>query len=136
MKAFVYGSLKKNFGNHVLLQTSNYLGEGTTLNPQYSMVNLGSFPGVYQNGNGYIRGEVYEINQSTLARLDLLEGEGNFYSRRKTDVKIGNEIHECYMYVLLRNYSYMNENRKEIPHKNECVYSWKKDYQILIENSL
>ena len=136
MKVFVYGSLKKNFGNHVLLQNSKYLGEGVTLKPQYSMVNLGSFPGVYINGSGYIRGEAYEIDQPTLVRLDILEGEGNFYSRRKVDIKVGDDIHECYMYVLLRNYAYPDTEHKQILNKNECVYLWKKDYQILIENTL
>jgi len=136
MKVFVYGSLKKNFGNHVLLQYSEFIGEGITCDPQFTMVNLGSFPGVVQNGNGYIRGEVYQINQPTLTRLDILEGEGNFYSRRKINVNIDNEIHECFIYVLIRNYSFVESIKNEKSYKDGTVFSWKKDYQILVENSI
>lgn len=136
MKVFVYGSLKKNFGNHVLLQYSNFIGEGVTCDSKFTMVNLGSFPGVLLNGNGYIRGELYEVNQSTLVRLDILEGEGNFYSRKTINVKVGNEIHECFIYVLLRNYSFFESSKNEDTYQNECIFSWRKDYQILVENSL
>lgn len=135
MKVFVYGSLKKNFGNHVLLQHSNFIGEGITNEPQFTMVNLGSFPGVLIDGNGYISGEVYEINQPTLVRLDILEGEGNFYSRRKINVKVNNEIHECFIYVLLRNYSFFESTKEHKSYQDECIFTWRKDYQILVENS-
>ena len=87
-KVFVYGSLKKGYGNHRLLTTSKLLGEHTT-EPAYSMFSMGSFPFVETNGETGIKGEVYEVNEDVFSTLDILEGYPTFYDRKYIDTPYG-----------------------------------------------
>ena len=74
MKVFVYGTLRKGFGNHSLLYNANFVGKATIKAAMYSM---GYVPYVslqtYEE-NDLVHGEVYEIDKDTLKRLDRLEG--------------------------------------------------------------
>lgn len=78
-RVFVYGSLLSGLHNHPVLGGSRLVGEGEISG--YTMANLGSFPGVAKGGKGSVVGEVYEVNATTLARLDRLEGHPSFYRR-------------------------------------------------------
>ena len=80
MRVAVYGSLRKGFGNHGLLEDSIYVGEGIT-EARYTMLHLGGFPGVVKKGNTSITVELYDVDDETLRRLDRLEGHPNFYER-------------------------------------------------------
>ena len=84
-RVFCYGSLKRGFGNHRLLDTSTFVGEAIT-EARYTMIPLGFFPGVIQSGNTSIRGELYDVDEVTLRRLDRLEGHPTFYQRQEIDV--------------------------------------------------
>jgi len=44
-------------------------------------VNLGSFPGLLEGGGTGVLGEVYEVDDTTLAAIDRLEGHPRFYER-------------------------------------------------------
>jgi gamma-glutamylcyclotransferase (GGCT)/AIG2-like uncharacterized protein YtfP len=83
-KVFVYGSLKKGFGNHSLLTDSHYLGP---------------YPGVV-SGEGIIHGELYEVDDTTFSRLDRLEGYPSFYGREETPINIGEDQVIAWMYTL------------------------------------
>ncbi|TXH08130.1 MAG: gamma-glutamylcyclotransferase [Spirochaetes bacterium] len=80
-KLFVYGSLKRGFGNHRFLSESTFLATTTTADPAYSMLSLGAFPAVVDGGVDMIQGELYEVDDNTLAQIDMLEGNGRFYER-------------------------------------------------------
>jgi len=74
-KVFVYGSLLSGFSNHGLLKTATFLGPAKT--PKgFAMLDLGYFPGVIPSDihETPIFGEVYEVDDETLQRLDRLEG--------------------------------------------------------------
>ena len=75
-----YGSLRKGFGNHGLLDDSIYAGDAIT-EARYTMLHLGGFPGVVKKGNTSITVELYDVNEETLKRLDKLEGHPTFYER-------------------------------------------------------
>jgi group I intron endonuclease len=70
---FVYGTLRKNNGNHRLIENADFLGEHAT-EPIYNMYSLGGFPALKLNGNTSIKGEVYAVNASEAMRVDSLEG--------------------------------------------------------------
>jgi gamma-glutamylcyclotransferase (GGCT)/AIG2-like uncharacterized protein YtfP len=95
-KVLVYGSLKKGFGNHPILRDSEYLGEAQTLDSKYSMISLGGFPGLI-DGNHRIEGELYEVDEDTFHRLDMLEGNGSFYQRYEVETSSG----VAWMYSLI-----------------------------------
>jgi gamma-glutamylaminecyclotransferase len=82
MKIFVYGTLKKGFGNHRLIKEARFLGESFIKGTMYSM---GAFPGVVLKGDNNIKGEVYEVDEGQLFSMDRLEGHPNFY--RRTPIK-------------------------------------------------
>lgn len=79
MKVFVYGTLKRGFHNHRLLAGTKYIGTDFI---RGTLINFG-LPGVIA-GERAVEGEIYEVDDATLARLDLLEGHPNFYERKTT----------------------------------------------------
>ncbi|TLD70148.1 gamma-glutamylcyclotransferase [Phragmitibacter flavus] len=75
---FVYGTLKRGLENGHYLTGQKFLGEART-QPLYRMASFGGYPGMYpvsesESENGLaIHGEVWSIDETTRARLDLLE---------------------------------------------------------------
>jgi len=74
---FVYGTLKRGYGNNRILQqspTAKFIEEGVT-KPEYNLYHLGGFPGVTENGETAVQGEIWEVSDDyTKRRLDMLEG--------------------------------------------------------------
>ncbi|HQM27674.1 MAG TPA: gamma-glutamylcyclotransferase [Syntrophorhabdus sp.] len=92
-KVFVYGTLRKGMGNHRLLEGSGFLGMGETV-AQYGMYVLpGRIPYVKRRSGmkAVIVGEVYEVDEDTLRRIDRLEGHPDFYRRRLVPVMLNTE---------------------------------------------
>lgn len=97
----VYGSLKNGFHNHPIIEKSNYLGTFNT-EPIFSLYNLGSYPGLKQNGNTSVIMEVYEVDDQTANSVDLLEGYNpnrvsTFYDKIQIETPYG--IASTYIYV-------------------------------------
>lgn len=88
MKVAVYGSLRQGFGNHQLLQDSEFLGTMITQN-EWTMYSLGGFPGIVPKGEISILTEVYEVNDEIFQRLDRLEGYPEFYNRQEIETPYG-----------------------------------------------
>lgn len=105
MYAFVYGSLKRGFGNHRLLEGSEFIGEAR-LSRCGAMYSLGGFPAVtLGNRVSPIHGEVYRIDEDTLESLDILEGHPRFYQRTTVTVLMEDDIAdvehiEAYVYLM------------------------------------
>lgn len=97
---FVYGSLMRGFGNHGLLESSAFISEATA--EGLRLYTLGAFPAVLSgdDGDSPVRGEVYSVDDETLARLDRLEGHPNFYRRERKEVWVENynAYLPCYYY--------------------------------------
>lgn len=87
VRVLVYGTLKKDHGNHGLIEAANgeFLGRDSVTG-HFKMVNFGTIPAVVptsDNDTQVVRGELYAIDEEGLAALDMLEGHPNFYRRRK-----------------------------------------------------
>lgn len=96
IKVMVYGSLKKGFGNHDRhLSGAKFLGTCETL-PQYSLISLGSYPGVLKGGETMIQGELYEVTPKEFEGLDRLEGHPNYYKREVIETSEG----DAWIYLL------------------------------------
>ena len=86
----VYGTLKKGFSNSHLLNSADFIGDGKTAN-KYIMHGTG-IPYMHPQtdntrGNNNVV-EVYQVTDSTLKRLDILEGHPNHYERKETPIKM------------------------------------------------
>lgn len=94
-RVIVYGTLKKGFSNHRLLQTSKFLGKALTKN-KYKMTRSG-IPFVNEDiPETQITGEVYEVDPENMPSLDRLEGyrgnrENSFYYRKAIPVILENK---------------------------------------------
>jgi gamma-glutamylcyclotransferase (GGCT)/AIG2-like uncharacterized protein YtfP len=95
----VYGTLRKGYGNHRLLNNEHCRLLGTTTTPaSMKMVSLGGFPGVIPNaGTQEVVVEIYEVNSADVEqRLDWLEGYPGFYQKTTIPTQWG----EANMYIL------------------------------------
>ncbi|KAL9246935.1 hypothetical protein vseg_020413 [Gypsophila vaccaria] len=113
---FVYGTLKRAFPNHHLLETflptddAKFLGVYQTAGP-YPMVRgpLGVPFLINLQGSGQrVKGELYSVSGRALARLDELEGIGRgHYERLKITVAAeeGGEVREVEAYYADRGFA-------------------------------
>ena len=119
MKVFVYGTLKKGYGNNVLLNGTEFLGEH--LLPGFKLLNAG-FPVASPSANDTIKGEVYELADNTpnLQWLDRLEANGRMYNR----TKVSDETHgELELYVGHPEYWPIHK-MEECPRDSQGRYYW------------
>lgn len=86
-RVLVYGSLKQGFGNHRLLEHVPCLDNNVTFTG--TMKSLGGYPCVTQHGSTVITGELYEVDDATLQRLDQLEGHPHYYERKIVETSAG-----------------------------------------------
>jgi gamma-glutamylcyclotransferase (GGCT)/AIG2-like uncharacterized protein YtfP len=109
MLVFVYGTLKYGQKNHSLLQKSKYIGEATTCN-NYLLYDLGPYPCLVETRPGKgknIKGEVWQVNEDTMKRLDVLEGvECDLYKRTRIRLI---EFQDVWGYIYLQSTDDMEE---------------------------
>ena len=73
-KIFVYGTLLRDQGNWSwALQDQTFICEAET-ESNYTMISLGGFPGVLEDGDTAIKGEVFEVDDTRMPDIDRLEG--------------------------------------------------------------
>lgn len=82
MLIFVYGTLRRGEHNHVELGPARYVGEVWTA-PSYELVDMGHYPALLESGSDAVRGELYDVPDSWLARLDLFEDVPTLYERKQ-----------------------------------------------------
>ena len=77
---FVYGTLLAGEDNHGHLAHARLVAE-TRTRPEFTLHDLGSYPGLVHGGVSAVAGELYEVDASTLAALDRLEDHPDVYRR-------------------------------------------------------
>jgi len=90
---FVYGTLKRGFGNHHFLQHSHFIDTAHT-KLKYALY-VSGIPFVTEKVQvSRIYGEVYMVTEPTLKRIDALEGHPVWYCRKLIPVLLdkGGEI--------------------------------------------
>lgn len=74
---FVYGTLKRGFGNHHLISHTSFVGECQTAD-RYRLVVFAGYPALAADGDRAIQGELYLVDPKTLENLDVFEGDAYF----------------------------------------------------------
>ena len=114
-KVFVYGTLRKGLTWNYLLQSSKFLGIATT--KEKYILYAEEFPFLLENQKEVqVIGEVYNVNEKTLARLDKLEGHPRFYYRKEIEVLLNDET------ILAWVYFFPNPKGVVIPSGNYLDY--------------
>jgi gamma-glutamylaminecyclotransferase len=96
---FTYGTLLNGEVNHHLLVRARFVAEART-EPRFDLFDLGAFPAMSAGGVTAVLGEVYAVDEATLARLDRLEGHPSFYQRTQIRLEGGQEVQT---YLMDRN---------------------------------
>lgn len=102
---FVYGTLKRGFGNNGLLRDAEFVGEATTVESDaFIMQTNGRFPAVYRKDQcgDAVAGELYRVTPEQLRRVDELEGFPGWYNRQQVETTGG----KAWMYFLHPQGSY------------------------------
>jgi len=127
-KVFVYGTLKRGYGNNQLLSTAEFIGSGQTAMPML-MLNAG-FPVAmlpqtpWNNRAAPIKGEVYEVDIETLKRLDRLESEGRMYLRDPVAVRMDDGTN-LYAQMYRGNFAYWQDHTEVFEPENE-MHDWRR----------
>lgn len=131
---FVYGTLKRDFSNHYLLEDQEYVGKAETWN-NYIMLRHG-IPYVYEASKAYrgdegyplelikgsmIQGEFYKVDDEALARIDQLEGHPSWYCRKQINIRV--DIGDDYP-MTCRAWIYFMRTQGSMRSKTHNGYPW------------
>lgn len=107
-RVFVYGSLRRGERHHDVLGDARFLGAHRSA-AEFTMFDLGAYPGVIEGGCTAITGEVYRVGAQRLRLLDRFEGCPRDFRR----ASLGTPWGEAWIYLLGRG----------LPRRGRCVAS-------------
>jgi gamma-glutamylcyclotransferase (GGCT)/AIG2-like uncharacterized protein YtfP len=105
MHVFFYGTLKRAGANYRVLVDlgARFVAEATTVEPRL-LVDLGPYPALLPASNvgaTCVAGEVFEIDDATIAALDEFEGVPSLYARESIALTTTDGRHlTAFVYVL------------------------------------
>lgn len=104
---FVYGSLKRGQSNFWLMATAEFIARARTAEQAFRLLDLTAFPALIRTDEGplSIVGELFAIDDNTLAAVDRLEDNGNLYQREPITVTETDDPmrqHEAWTYLYIR----------------------------------
>lgn len=96
---FVYGTLKRGLSACRLLDGQEFLGEARTV-PAYRLYDLGPHPALVADAarGQVVYGELWCVDDATLARLDEYEGPPNLFARQEIAVEGATGSVQAYLY--------------------------------------
>ena len=99
MKLFIYGTIKRGQCRADVMRGQKFLGS-VKLVPMYKMFNLGQFPALVKvsglDNGPMIEGELWEVDEDCIRRMDMIEGAPSFYRRQEVQVA-GQEVESLYV---------------------------------------
>jgi gamma-glutamylcyclotransferase (GGCT)/AIG2-like uncharacterized protein YtfP len=99
MKLFIYGTIKRGQCRADVMTGQKFLGSAKLV-PMYKMFNLGQFPALVKmpglDNGPMIEGELWEVDEDCIRRLDMIEGTPSFYRRQEVQVA-GQEVESLYV---------------------------------------
>jgi gamma-glutamylcyclotransferase (GGCT)/AIG2-like uncharacterized protein YtfP len=123
---FVYGSLKKGFDNHKLLDKyAKRVGKASTVG-KFAMYedSFGNYPYLVKEPITKVMGELYEIKRKELLdKIDEFEGAPEYYQRKKIKVKTHKGVNLAFVYL---------REDEDIPKEQEPLKIWENntDYKV------
>jgi gamma-glutamylcyclotransferase (GGCT)/AIG2-like uncharacterized protein YtfP len=99
-KVFVYGTLLTGLENNFYLKQSKLIGKGFSIEKYHMTARYIPFVtnDNHENSN-YIYGEVWEVPDEELRKIDQLEGHPYMYERKQIDVRLDDgSVLKCWIY--------------------------------------
>jgi gamma-glutamylcyclotransferase (GGCT)/AIG2-like uncharacterized protein YtfP len=94
---FVYGTLRRGGAGAMSLRfpDSKFIANAKVSG---SLYDLGAYPGLLLNeSNSLVTGEVYEVDEETLKKLDDFEAASS-YRRKQDEISLGAQHKVCWIY--------------------------------------
>lgn len=94
---FVYGTLRRGGAGAMSIRfpASKFI---TAAKVNGSLYDLGAYPGLQlDETNSSVLGEVYEVDDETLNKLDDFEASSN-YRRKRVEISLGSHSNLCWIY--------------------------------------
>lgn len=129
---FVYGTLKRDYGNNYLLTNSKFICEAFTLQ-KFLLYDIGfpyAIPVAKNHKEGaYIKGELYKLDSVlTLERLDWLEGYPEHYRRKIIKVICKDKkVYKAWIYYVKKPYGKFIEKLKYDEDLKIHYKEWRRD---------
>ena len=130
---FVYGTLKKGHCREEAMSSERYIGVARTVD-EYAMYSLSSFPGLVKvdrskSAGKKIYGELYEVSDECLEKLDIIEGvQHGLYVREYVDL---DEVHMVALPLGQQPFQDLQRKRaqaylynREVKESKECGVFW------------
>lgn len=96
-RLFIYGSLMTGQRYHDHMAGAALVRCAWT-QPSFELVDLGAYPALVDKGTVSVRGEIWEVDSTLLARLDAFEEHPDIYRRTPVDLTDGDRV-ETYLFV-------------------------------------
>tara|TARA_B100001057_G_scaffold143322_1_gene143013 strand:+ start:2999 stop:4087 length:1089 start_codon:yes stop_codon:yes gene_type:complete len=95
----VYGTLRKGNGNYYrYLRNAKHIGTGKT-KYKYPMISNGIPYVIPEKGKGHnVVVDVFKVSETTLQKVDGLEGHPKWYKRRQILVEVNGKEYPCWLY--------------------------------------
>ena len=94
---FVYGSLRRGGAGALSIRfpNSKFVADAKVSG---SLYDLGAYPGLLlSESDSVVVGEVYEVDDEILNKLDNFEASSNYY-RKQVEISLGNQRKMCWTY--------------------------------------
>jgi gamma-glutamylcyclotransferase (GGCT)/AIG2-like uncharacterized protein YtfP len=94
---FVYGTLRRGCERAMSIRfpNSKFIADARVIG---SLYDLGAYPGLLCNeSNSLVIGEVYEVDDEILKRLDDFEASSNYW-RKQVEISLGTHRKACWVY--------------------------------------
>lgn len=118
---FVYGTLKEGYGANHKLQGQK-IGVAESVD-KFVVIGQG-FPLAFLSSSGHrLRGELYEVPDTSIPVLDAYEGHPNFYRREEREFQVGDEEFTAWMYIIPGDPAEY-QSRNELKPGEDGVLEW------------
>jgi gamma-glutamylcyclotransferase (GGCT)/AIG2-like uncharacterized protein YtfP len=128
MYLFVYGVMRKNCANHYFLKDCPYIGVFET-EQKYQIIKHQNFP--YASDNKFfdnedyttIIGEVYQVTEQVLSKINTFSGYPNYYKRELITVTNKKNLNLNAHIYLLTNESILSDIKEHQNSKYDIITS-------------
>lgn len=110
---FVYGTLKRGFGNNRLINQCKLIGDFISVD-RFDVSGYG-FPCAYLNEHGkLLKGEIYELSETDFIMTDGLESNGYLYQREIRKFTKNGKLLEAWIYIIIEPFTVRYETDLDI----------------------